>query len=206
MTPDEQFFQNLIAKTEDAFSKSPIHLNNPDKKWFYSICATPLNKKAGLILGINWGVDGDHEAQQSIPDGKDIQTYGFIKRSSGKLKEHLKLDIDQLNFNYANLCFFRSPKEKDLSFSDYLNSWPLFEEYVNYINPPWILSLSVMNVDRLQTLKAIKNIVKYPDPGGRNFGFKAEVLGKEFYAVPHPNARLSILSRDQIWSSLFSKA
>ena len=205
MTPDEQFFQNLIAKTEDAFSKSPIHLNNPDKKWFYSVCATPLNKGKGLILGINWGGSEGHVPQAGIPDGKGIETYGFFRLSAQKLKEYLELDINELNFNYTNLCFFRSPREKDLSFKDYENSWPLFEEYVNYIDPPWILSLSVMNVDKLKLLGKIKNIKEYPDQNGKKFGYKAQVLNRKFYAVPHPNARLSNLSRDQIWSNLFSK-
>src|SRR3569623_58374 len=93
----------------------------------------PIQLKKGILMGINWEADDNHMAQSAMPDGKISQT--FIKRSKQYLEDYLKLNFININFNYANLCFFRSPHESDLMNEDYSLSLPLFKGYVEYIKP-----------------------------------------------------------------------
>ncbi|HEY8388647.1 MAG TPA: hypothetical protein VIK74_08590, partial [Parasegetibacter sp.] len=122
-----------------------------------SICATPISKDSGIIFGINWGGSGNFLPQTVMPKGNDIADYHFIKQSRQFLEKHWQLDVLNINFNYTNLCFFRTPKEKDLTSDDYKLSLPLFEKYVRYINPPWLLSIGGTNIKVLNNLGMLKN-------------------------------------------------
>jgi hypothetical protein len=158
--PDNIFFSELLIDTDEQFKKSTIYQKQLSlgEQWNYSICATPISKGNGVIFGINWGGSGDFTAGTVMPTGDDIAGYHFIKQSKTFLEKHWQIDISKINFNYTNLCFFRTPKEKDLSFDDYKLSWPLFEKYVDYINPPWLLSIGVTNLKVLNSLNLLKNI------------------------------------------------
>jgi hypothetical protein len=144
---DTEFFKQLIKKTEEAFKRSPINNKN---NLAYSISATPLRVGKPLILGINWGGYGHgFESQERMPKPEELTAdiiksdYKFLERSKAYLEEYLNLDLDRVDFNYSNLCFFRSRAEKDLTFADYQNSYPLVKELIQYLKPEYILVFGV---------------------------------------------------------------
>ncbi len=204
MVSEELFFQNLLLNTKEAFSNSAIcvkqkHLN---QEWNYSVCGTPLQVGKGIIMGINWGADGNHPAQTMMPDGRDILDYKFISRSRLLLESYIKIDFVSLNFNYTNLCFFRTPRESLLEDKDYELSLPIFRQLVEYINPPWIFSLAIRNYQTLSRLKQLHDTKEFKDSSQKVTGIKAQLWEYPFYAVPHPNARVSSKSRQEIWKQV----
>lgn len=203
MTTD-QFFQELLHETQIAFFNSPIYYSQKElgKQWSYSVCGTPIQTGKGILLGINWGADGIHNPQSAIPDGKDIITYKFIERSKDYLLNYLNVNPARINFNYANLCFFRSPKESDLTKRDYELSLPLFKQYVEFIQPPWIFSLGSSNSKWLQQLKKLKKTIEFPDNEGKFKGITGTLWKFPYFSVPHPNARVKSKSREEIWESI----
>jgi hypothetical protein len=199
---ETEFFEQLIQKTAKQYEKSSIFLKG--EKWNYSICGSPIQKGRGIVLGINWGADDNHEPQSEMPDGKDIPTYRFINRSKDLLHKHLNVSLEPVNFNYSNLCFFRSPAENDLKIEDYRLSLPLLKEYVEYIQPPWILSLGSSNVQKLSYFGLLTDLQTFYDSQGKFSGNKARLWGYHFYSVPHPNAREKSYFREEIWKKCFS--
>jgi hypothetical protein len=197
------FFNELLVATEKQFKKSPVYQKqlNLNKEWNYSICATPIIKDKGVIFGINWGGE-NVRPQTNIPDGSDISKYHFIKQSRQFLEENWGLDISSINFNYTNLCFFRTPKESYLSPDDYELSLPLFKEYIGYIKPPWILSIGGKNLKVLDRFGALNNIKQYFDKQGKFKGHSGQLWDWNIFSVPHPSARLTREARQTIWKSV----
>ncbi len=143
----ETFFHLLLEETKELYKTSDVI--NKNSGWSYSMCGTPIVKKQGLILGLNWGGGGTGELfnpQAKYPDGDEIKTYPFIIKLTPYLKDHLGLE-DITKINYSNLCFFRSPKVQDLSEKDWEVSIPLIQSYIKYVDPTWIV-LTSSNVDR----------------------------------------------------------
>ncbi len=204
MTNEEQFFKELLTVTKVAFHNSPVFKEQQKlgKQWNYSICGTPIQLGKGILLGINWGVSGDHVEQTKMPDGKDIPSYNFIQRSKPFLEKYLSLDFDVINFNYTNLCFFRTPDEIFLRPMDYKNSLPLFQQFVQFINPKWIFSLGNNNCKILLQLGQLANVKEFYDNDKKHKALSAELWGHNFFSVPHPNARVKTKSRNEIWESI----
>lgn len=202
---EHEFFEYLLYKTEIAFNQC----HQKDQGWFYSICGTPIQVNKGIIIGINWGVDNhyQHQRQSKMELDEEIKNYKFIKRSSPFLQNYLHIDLEKLDFNYSNLCFFRTPKENNLTFNDYALSIPLFKEYVKFINPPWIFSFGITNFLRLiQAGEIIKDqFKKHPDNNNKFYGVSGKLWGAKFYAVPHPGAHMSIDARLKIWNSIMDE-
>jgi hypothetical protein len=201
MTEEEHFFIQLLKETKSKFVKSPIYTKQTElgRQWNYSVCGTPIQKNKQILLGINWGVDGDHEAQKELPHGRDIQHYNFIQRSQPFLEKYLAISLNAVNFNYTNLCFFRSPNASYLSLEDYQNSLPLFKLFADLILPPWIFSLGNSNYQILEQLGQLTNIKKYFDSEKKYYGVTGKLWSYDFYSVPHPNARVKSKSRNEIW-------
>lgn len=199
---EQEFFEYLLFKTDDAFNKS----HQKDKGWFYSICGTPIQVNKGIIIGINWGVDNKHQhkRQSKMEIDEEIKNYKFIKNSSDFLINYLQINLEILDFNYSNLCFFRTPKENNLTFADYELSIPLFKEYVKFINPPWIFSFGITNFLRLLESKIIKKeqYKKHPDNNNKFYGVSGKLWDTNFYAVPHPNAHVPSEARLTIWKAI----
>ncbi|MDE3185004.1 MAG: hypothetical protein KGM16_16450 [Bacteroidota bacterium] len=156
----------------------------------------------GCPYGHQLGVDGDHEPQNTLPDGKDIAGYPFIKRSRKYLENYLHLDFDDINFNYTNLCFFRSPQQKDLNYHDYKVSLKLFKQFVDYIKPPWIFSLGDSNSKLLEELNVLDNKNELPNKDAKFRGITGELWGITYFSVPHPNARVKSELREEIWKCI----
>lgn len=194
-----EFFTELLAETKLQFEQSPVY--QKQMEWNYAVCATPIVKGKGVIFGINWG--GSNKSPQTVmPTGEGITKYHFIKHNRHFLEKHWGLDISLINFNYTNLCFFRTPKEKDLTPKDYELSLPLFEKYIRYINPPWVLSIGGTNLKILDKFKALKNIKQHFDKQGKFKGHSGQLWDWNVYSVPHPSARMTSEARETIWTEV----
>lgn len=87
---------------------------------------------------------------------------------------------------------------------DWENSIPLFEEYVKYINPEYVIILGrtpIVMLDRFDKLNEIKR-ERYGDK--KKFRvYKALLFGKyKLYGLPHPNAHIKKETLLEIWSSI----
>lgn len=200
---ENNFLAELLDVTDQQFKKSPVYQKQLKlgKRWNYSICATPISKGKGVLFGINWGGD-DNSPQTIMPSGQDVENYHFIKQIRKYLDPQWNLDFTTINFNYTNLCFFRTPKQSCLSLGDYELSLPLFERYIRYINPPWILSIGVSNLRILNRLGALSNLKDHYDNQGKFRGQSGRLWGWHFFSVPHPSAHLTRESRLEIWSAV----
>ncbi len=193
------------------------------KKWNYSICATPIVLSKPLIIGINWGGGGskdnyDYSVQDSMPTKEEFLIelkdggYKFLSKSKDYILKYLNLNINSDDFNYSNLCFFRTPNIKYLKGEDFEISIPIFKKFVNDLQPSWILSLGNTNIAYLEKfLNKTGEISLKPIPlNGKRKG-KFEVMGysgtlwsKQFYCLPHPGAHINKEDRDAIWETVFS--
>jgi uracil-DNA glycosylase family 4 len=204
MQTPETFLTELLRTTKECFEQSPIYKKqqNCSCQWSYSACATPIQRKKVILIGINWGVSGNHSPQTQMPTGEDIKTYTFIQRSRKYLEQYFGLQFDPPNFNYTNLCFFRTPRQKDLHRKDYEMSLPLFMEFVKYVEPNLILSLGNTNTQILECFKKLTNINKHYDSQRKHYGVKASLDVFPYISVPHPNAHVLTQSREEIWQKI----
>ena len=53
--------------------------------------------------------------------------YRFLLRTKDNLKAYANIDIESGDFNYSNLCLFRSPYQKDLLEEDYVACYETFK-------------------------------------------------------------------------------
>ena len=203
MNSNEKYI-TLLHQVGNQFKQSDIITKQTKgiNEWNYALCATPIQKNMGLLLGINWGgKDKFYPISDDVPTGEDIKEYPFIKRCKGYLQKYLEVDLEKINFNYSNFCFFRSPKVSDLSNNDFSLCKPILKEYINYINPPWILSLGVTIVDHLP--KDI-NIKPFKTEHKNILGYKGNLFGYNYFILPHPNYPLHNTYRDEIWEEVFN--
>lgn len=200
-SPPDSFFAELLYDTDREFRKSSVFKKQLQlgQKWNYAVCATPIQKERGVIFGINWGGTNNFQPQSVMPSGHDIASYHFIKQSKQFLEKNLGLDIASANFNYTNLCFFRTPKANILSSEDYRLSLPLFEKYIRYINPPWLLSIGSKNLKELDRMGVLRNIHQHYDNQNKFKGHSGILWEYNIFSVPHPSARLSNDARQTIW-------
>jgi len=206
MTPNKIFERALALGTEAYQKQSRL-------SWGISLCATPIQVGEGLILGINWGGGGprdkyEYGSQDKMPTPEEFQhdlnngDYRFLIRSKGYVKQYLKVDLESGNFNYTNLCLFRSPNQKYLLPEDYESCFETFKLLVREISPLWIISLGTANIERLKALDlTFSPQMKF---SGRAKGCTGKLLDRSFYCVPHPNAHLSKSDRDSVWQDVFS--
>jgi hypothetical protein len=198
---EKEFFEQLLDKTQIAFFKSETFKKNGDKNWNYAICDTPIQEGKGIFFGLNWG-GKDIDVQTAYPEADKKRNWNFISKSRPYFRDYIQAEIEGLN--YSNLCFFRSPKFKDLHPSDWSLVIPLFQEYVDYINPPWALMLgkpSPLWANHL-TNKIEYHVFdkKYKK---KVYGYNAFIFQKyPFGAVPHPQARVSNEARKEIWEKV----
>jgi uracil-DNA glycosylase len=198
---NDNSFETLLAKTEAAWQKLPIRI----EKWKYAISATEFRPGKGLILGINWGADDKgHEKPLHPGDDHDLSKYRFIAVSRVHLKRILNLNFDEgkFNFNYSNLCFFRSKRVSDLTEAHHKLSIPLFEEYVQHIQPKWIIGFGVTNYTVMNRYGMVDQWNEAPGDGKAFKLYYGRYKGCPIYLLPHPQARVPGERRQQLWDSL----
>ncbi len=210
LTPEEKY-KELIERCGIVFAEWSKDKDEKYRKWKYALCATPIQPGKGIILGINWGVDRNEEnyyPSKTMPDGSDIKQYHFINRSRKYLEKYLELNLEKLDFNYSNLCMFRTPKSNLLNSEAYHLCFPIFHDYLKYINPPWVLSLGLENYKTLKKIVSIddfKELKKVPNKNGS--AFRMRILNHLFYMFIHPS-RFSLIGNDdlvdELWQETFN--
>ncbi len=209
----EEIFKKIYTKLQLISNESKVMAKqqNLNKKWAYSVCGTPIRKNAAVIMGINWGggrFDEEFAPQQKMPTQEEFMkglkngSYDFLKKASPYLTRYANIDINKDEFNYTNLCFFRSPSSNDLSFKDYELSIPIFKDLITEIQPSKIVCLGTsvytylrLCFDEIHKVEA-GNKVKFKGYDGKLWKFP-------FYCVPHPNARVSNIVREEVWKKVF---
>jgi hypothetical protein len=195
------------------FSEVKFRQNRNTSKWGLSLCATPVNPGKAVILGISWGGAvsagvSRYSIQRRFPTREEfledyyVGGYPFIQKSKDLMNEFLQINIEDVEFNYTNVCLFRSPNVSDLSIKEVRWCMPILKEFIELINPPCILSLGNTNIVYLEPdLRVLK---KFTETGTPHVGYSGMLWGRPFYSVPHPNARkLTDEVRYKIWSSVF---
>ncbi|MEE9363691.1 MAG: hypothetical protein V3U92_13915 [Cellulophaga sp.] len=206
---EEDFFNQLLVETKKQFQISPVRnyqINN-NKNWNYAVCETPIQKEKPIIFGLNWG-GNDISAQTVHPEfEKEKRDWSFHNNIKHYLQDYLHIsNIEELN--YSNLCFFRTPNTSYLKNEDWKLSFPLFEAYVNYIKPEFLILLGSVGWSKLKSFGVISNEKKLIFNGikKRSFGYYGEFLGAyKIGCVPHPQAHISSEARKFIWDAISYK-
>lgn len=207
---EQQFFKNLQEKTEGVFHQSEVYQKNKDKNWFYSICNGPIYRDKPIIFGLNWGVSKDpnykgHRAQKTNPIDIDRNTWKFKSHVDIYLQKYFGYSFDEVN--YSNQCFFRTPNEKYLSYRDWRDALPLFRDYVEYINPPYLIMLGKPKYMNDKELKDYREIEYLPIGAKRRSFVRLGTLFDKykFGSVPHSSAHISPSTHDELWKLLSEK-
>jgi uracil-DNA glycosylase family 4 len=208
-------FDVLLDKANRLFELSEVKFRQERNmlKWGLSLCATPVNPGKAVILGISWGGAvsagvSKYSIQRRFPTKEEFLEdynkggYPFIQKSKELISEFLQIEIEDVEFNYTNVCLFRSPNVSDLSIKEVRWCMPILKEFIELIDPPCILSLGNTNIVYLEPdLSVLK---KFTEMGTSHVGYSGMLWGRPFYSVPHPNARkLTDEVRHKIWESLF---
>jgi uracil-DNA glycosylase family 4 len=208
-------FEVLLDKAKRLFEFSEVKFRQDRNmlKWGISLCATPVNTGKAVILGISWGgaaVEDKtrYSIQRRFPTQDEFLEdyvaggYPFIQKSRELISEFLQIEIEDVEFNYTNVCLFRSPNVSDLSIKEVRWCMPILKEFIELINPPCILSLGNTNIVYLEP--DLRELKKFTETGTSHVGYSGMLWGRPFYSVPHPNARkLTDEVRHKIWESVF---
>jgi len=208
-------FEVLLDKAKRLFEFSEVKFRQDRNmlKWGISLCATPVNTGKAVILGISWGgaaVEDKtrYSIQRRFPTQDEFLEdyvaggYPFIQKSKELISEFLQIEIEDVEFNYTNVCLFRSPNVSDLSIKEVRWCMPILKEFIELINPPCILSLGNTNIVYLEP--DLRELKKFTETGTSHVGYSGMLWGRPFYSVPHPNARkLTDEVRHKIWESVF---
>lgn len=208
-------FDILLDKAQRLFELSEVKFRQERNmlKWGLSLCATPVNPGKAVILGISWGgvvmTDKNrYSVQRRYPTKEEFLedykegAYPFIHKSSKFISEFLQLGIEDVEFNYTNVCLFRSPNVSDLSIKEVRWCIPILKEFIELIDPPCILSLGNTNIVYLEP--DLRELKKLTETGTPHVGYSGMLWNRPFYSVPHPNARkLSDEVRHKIWNTVF---
>ncbi len=206
----KQLFDEIAAELQKVAPNTPLMQQQKElkRRWGYSICATPLETELPLVMGMNWGGSGEFEVQSEMPDKQgfidDLNKghYRFLTRSSRLLKTYGEIDIWSGNFNYTNFCFFRSPNAKYLHNDDYALSLDILERLIKGIQPSKIICLTTSVISHIPdkgTLQLIQS------SGQRTYhAYQGQLFGFPFYCVPHPNAHVPTMQREELWRQCFN--
>jgi uracil-DNA glycosylase family 4 len=208
-------FDVLLDKAKRLFEFSEIKFrqNRNTLKWGISLSATPVNSGKAVILGISWGGASfadktSYSIQRRFPTKEEFLEdykaggYPFIQKSKELISEFLQIEVEEVGFNYTNVCLFRSPNVSDLSIKEVRWCIPILKEFIELTDPPCILSLGNTNIVYLEP--DLRDLKKFTETGTSHVGYSGTLWGYPFYSVPHPNARkLTDEVRHKIWESVF---
>lgn len=207
----QKIFDELFFKTDIAFDKSVIKKRQREENefWYFSICATPIQPGRPLLMGLNWGaIKGvKFKPQTTMPDGKDIVEYKFVKQAKPYFEKYMETE-DPTTLNYSNLCFFRTPDLSYLAPEDWDLSISLFEDYVDYIKPSFILMLGSSGMNTLRNHKLISEeiVISSNEQGKAAYGYRGKLFEKySFYCLPHPRSQIYSGQRNDLWRQVFPK-
>ncbi len=207
---EELFFNKLQITTEKVFKESDVYSKNKHENWFYSICNGPIFREKPIVFGLNWGVSRSedykgHSPQKTYPKDIDTNTWPFKNHVNHFLQKYFGHSFDEVN--YSNLCFFRTPNIDYLSYKDWRDSIPLFREYVQYVNPPYLIMMGSPKYLNKLELKEIQEYGFLPEGKKRRAFTRIGVLFDKykFGSVPHSAAYISQDTHDVLWKILSEK-
>lgn len=92
-------------------------------------------------------------------------------------------------------------------FQDWDLALPLFQEYLNFINPPWTLMLGKPESFINKHIENFQSFNVFDNEKSKNFkGYTGKLFGKyQWGSVPHPNARPSEKTRNEIWGKVIKE-
>jgi hypothetical protein len=205
---EEIFFYNLLDETAKAFETTETKKKYPNENWNFAICDTPIQIGKGLFFGLNWG-GSNINRQTEYPKKDKKREWRFIKNVRPYIKEYFNKEIE--NLNYSNLCFFRTPKANQIVKQDWDKAIYLFSKYTHFVKPKWTLMLGnppkqLKSSNYLSNLELIKIIDSSKENVKVVKGYTGMLFGKyPFGCVPHPQARISIQARKEIWDKIIEK-
>jgi hypothetical protein len=207
------FFYKLLYETRQKYYLSDVYQKHKDKHWYYSITATRFSKNRPLIVGFNWGAEKGYKYQPQceypFADFEGIyDDLGSLKRTIPLFHEYHTKAIYGMQ---TNLCFFRSEKEEQISYNDLKLCKPLFEKYLDYVEPSIIISFSskLRNYFIDNNLIFNKKSLSIDFAKGKLEVIKANYKMKNgriinFVYLPHPNAHISNENRLKAWEFCFN--
>ncbi len=191
----ESFLAYLLYETEkvheSSYIKKRILSEKKGEEWYYSVCGTQIFRGRPILIGLNWGGKGKFVPQR-LEDynklGQDIHEYKFIKGINQRLKYYMSIDA-LVNTNYTNLSFLRSPNIRWLD-NDWEVTLPLLKEYINYINPPWILFASISKVyeSKFKSIgaKISKEYFSFIQSNRHYSAYYGNIGNAALFTVPYP--------------------
>ena len=221
MSTEEQL-RDLLAATELQFNRSQIKVDAETcaKKWMYNIAATRIVPQSPLILGFNWGAQENERYTPMVANktflellnGSDL---GSMRRLRPYLVEYLHMDDPGLEkVGQSNYCFFRSKRDGEIIESDLELCRPLFEKFLDIAQPSLILSVSsrlrnyLLGGNRVRN-RAWQSMTTEHATNRRYAACKGLLEMNDvkvpIYFLPHPNARISRVFRNEGWSFAFKR-
>jgi hypothetical protein len=211
---EDDFFRYILAKVESSFGRSDIKSRQEQlgEKWYYSVCALPLQRKQNLLLGLKWGADRQtrHAPQRQQPGSAavaEVSGYPFIRKSLPYLSPHFGA---LANLNYLNVCPFRAPQLPFLTPRDWqLAIDDFFLETIDYLEPPRTVIIGTTDVKQLEARHlAESKPVRVTNGTESATGYTGVILGRggaryPFGAVPQPTYALTNATRHMIWEKVF---
>ncbi len=206
------FFKKLLYETKQAYLLSDVYNNFRDKEWYYSVTATKLSKNKPLIVGFNWGAEQGfkYSPQCEYPftvfEGL-YEELGSLNRTIPFFHEYYTKALTGMQTNF---CFFRSHEEGQISQKDLELCKPLFDKYLDYVNPSIIISFSskLRNYFNDNNLIMHKKTLPIKYLKGQTEIIKGKYKTKsgkfiDFVYIPHPNSRVSNEDRIKAWEFCF---
>ena len=195
----ETFFYRLLDETKDAFYSSPIS-KSPFNTWGAAVCDNPIKQGAPIMAGIHWGGSSYTGFQTEYPSEKN-RNYTFLRNVPGLLKNHFNINsIDEIN--YTNVCFFRSTHEEKITPRDWRNTINLFDKYVDYVKPSYMIILGRTPIEQLDKCLCLNDLVsvRVGETKKRYRVFTAKYKGLyPLVGLPHPNGKIQKKSLDDLW-------
>ncbi len=205
------FFNESLNDTKKVFEKSDIYEDSVKNNWWYSVSATGIFIGKPLIVGFNWGAAQGvlYEPQKEYR----FETFEGLYDELGSFKRTIKYFHVYcplaLSGMQTNFCFFRSPKESDISSRDLELSLPLFLKYVEYIKPSMLITFSGSLIKYLiknellvdHKVKQISNGKSTISPLKGKFVANNQKI--DLVYLHHPNSPVKAEARNEAWEYCF---
>lgn len=190
--------------TGEVFERSPIKAQqeNQGEKWNYAACFTTIQKGKGIMAGLN--PKGNKKTYPDYPMDAGKLNGSFAKQGFKFINKYLNIETIG-DLNYSNSCFFSSPYVADLTSKDWTLALPLFMQYVEYIDPPWIVLFGSTGRRKLKNRDYLSNILKETSELDENNAYAYhDLLNKKYhlFSFPHTQAKFSAEAKNELWEKM----
>ncbi len=221
-------FEDLLNEVKEAYEKSSL----VDKKLYYALVGTQIKPNQPLVVGLNWGGGSEKDLKKMKEKGEEykpqtLSSYqkliddnthlfsegldaGSLLRIKSYIEKYIDIDIKTSHIGWTNFCLFRTPKDTALSSEAMELTKSIFLKLIEIIKPSMIIGLSSEFRNFLLDTKMLSQLQPYSakneDDKNKYNGYKA-VLNNSYpiYLLPHPNAPVGKVARDDAWDFCFEK-